>query len=84
MAKTTPEQLKTRLRGALAFPITPYRADGAVDLDGVRRNASWLPGTGLAAIVAPSGTGELFGLSPDECCARRARDGRGGRRGACR
>jgi 5-dehydro-4-deoxyglucarate dehydratase len=67
MAKTTPEQLKARLRGALAFPITPYRADGAVDLDGVRRNAAWLPGTGLAAIVAPSGTGELFGLSPDEC-----------------
>src|SRR5262245_20602374 len=67
MAKTTPEQLKARLRGALAFPITPYRADGAVDLDAVRRNASWLPGTGLAAIVAPSGTGELFGLSPDEC-----------------
>ena len=67
MAKTTPEQLKARLQGALAFPITPYRADGAVDLDGVRRNAAWLPGTGLAAIVAPSGTGELFGLSPDEC-----------------
>ena len=27
-------------------------------------NAAWLPGTGLAAVVAPSGTGELFGLSP--------------------
>src|SRR5262245_29398365 len=67
MARTTPDELKTRLRGALAFPITPYRLDGAVDLDGVRRNAAWLPGTGLAAIVAPSGTGELFGLSPDEC-----------------
>jgi len=67
MARTTPEQLKTRLQGALAFPITPYREDGEVDLDGVRRNAAWLPGTGLAAIVAPSGTGELFGLSPSEC-----------------
>src|SRR5205823_5389489 len=28
-----------------------------------------LPGTGLAAIVSPSGTGELFGMSPDECVA---------------
>jgi 5-dehydro-4-deoxyglucarate dehydratase len=63
----TPEQLKGRLAGALAFPITPYRADGSVDIDGVRRNAAWLPGTGLAAVVAPSGTGELFGLTPDEC-----------------
>lgn len=63
----TPNELKARLRGAIAFPITPYRADGSVDLDGVRRNAAWLPGTGLVAIVAPSGTGELFGLSPDEC-----------------
>lgn len=69
MPRTTPEQLKARLRGALAFPITPYQPDGAIDLDGVRQNAAWLPGTGLAAIVAPSGTGELFGMSPDECVA---------------
>jgi 5-dehydro-4-deoxyglucarate dehydratase len=69
MPRTTPEQLKSRLQGALAFPITPYRADGSVDLDGVRQNASWLPGTGLVAVVAPSGTGELFGLSPEECSA---------------
>ena len=69
MPRTSPEQLKARLRGALAFPITPYKADGSVDLDGVRRNAAWLPGTGLVAVVAPSGTGELFGMSPDECVA---------------
>lgn len=67
MSTITPEALKARLRGALAFPITPFDASGAVDLDAVRANASWLPGTGLAAVVAPSGTGELFGLSPDEC-----------------
>src|SRR5919201_2245572 len=67
MSKTTPEGLKGKLRGALAFPITPYRPDGAVDLEAVRRNAGRLVGSGLAAIVAPSGTGELFGLSPEEC-----------------
>jgi 5-dehydro-4-deoxyglucarate dehydratase len=59
--------LKARLRGVLAFPITPYAADGRVDLDAVRANARWLPDAGINAVVAPSGTGELFGLSPEEC-----------------
>jgi 5-dehydro-4-deoxyglucarate dehydratase len=63
----SPEALKGHLRGALAFPITPYKADGTVDLDGVRANARWLPESGVCAIVAPSGTGELFALTPDEC-----------------
>ena len=64
---THPEMLKARVRGVLAFPITPFAADGSVDLEAVRTNASWLPDAGIDAIVAPSGTGELFGLSPDEC-----------------
>jgi 5-dehydro-4-deoxyglucarate dehydratase len=64
-----PDALKPRLYGALAFPITPYAADGSVDLDAVQRNAAWLPQHGIAALVAPSGTGEIFGLTPDECAA---------------
>src|SRR3954447_7609111 len=68
-AAMSPEELKGHLRGALAFPITPYAADGTVDLDAVRANARWLPESGVRAIVAPSGTGELFGLTPDECAA---------------
>lgn len=59
----------TALRGALAFPITPYAADGSVDLDAVRRNASILTGDHVSAIVAPSGTGEFFGLTPEEATA---------------
>lgn len=66
-AVLSPEELKGHLRGALAFPITPYAADGTVDLAGVRANARWLPESGICAIVAPSGTGELFALTPDEC-----------------
>ena len=66
-AAMSPEGLKQHLRGALAFPITPYLADGSVDLDGVRANARWLPDSGVCAIVSPSGTGELFALTPDEC-----------------
>jgi 5-dehydro-4-deoxyglucarate dehydratase len=66
---TPPEALKARLRGPLAFPITPYAADGSVDLAAVRRNAAWLPELGIVALVSPSGTGEIFALSPDECAA---------------
>lgn len=54
------------LRGALAFPITPYAADGSVDFDAVRTNASILADTPVSAIVAPSGTGEIFALTPGE------------------
>jgi 5-dehydro-4-deoxyglucarate dehydratase len=53
----------------LAFPITPYAPDGSVDLDAVRANAGWLARSGIDALVAPSGTGELFSLTPDECAA---------------
>src|SRR5439155_934979 len=31
--------------------------------------ARWLAGSGMYALVAPSGTGELFSLTPDECAA---------------
>src|SRR5262245_60596524 len=70
MQGLSPAALKRRLAGAIAFPITPFAADGSVDLDGVRANARWLPdGQGICAVVAPSGTGELFALTPDECAA---------------
>lgn len=61
--------LAPQLRGVLAFPITPYDGDGAVDLDAVRRNAGWLSASGIDGLVAPSGTGELYSLTPDECAA---------------
>lgn len=64
-----PAALGPLLRGVLAFPITPYTADGAVDLEAVRANAGWLARSGMQALVAPSGTGELFSLTPDECAA---------------
>ncbi len=64
-----PEEMKTHLRGALAFPITPYAADGSVDLDAVRENTAFLASSEIAAIVAPSGTGEIFALTPDEAIA---------------
>jgi 5-dehydro-4-deoxyglucarate dehydratase len=35
----------------------------------VVRNAGWLAASGVHALVAPSGTGELYSLSADECAA---------------
>jgi 5-dehydro-4-deoxyglucarate dehydratase len=59
--------LAAHLRGALAFPITPFGPNGSVDLAAVRANAGWLASSGIGAIVTPSGTGEIFALTPDEC-----------------
>lgn len=65
----TPEAIRPHLRGALAFPITPFSEDGSIDLDAVRDNAAFLASSGISAIVAPSGTGEIFALTPDEANA---------------
>ena len=67
--RLTPEDLKSHLCGAIAFPITPYAAQGDVDLDAVRANAAWLAESGVCSIVAPSGTGEFFSLDPGEAAA---------------
>ena len=69
VAHWTPDAIRPHLRGALAFPITPFAGDGSVDLDAVRGNASFLATSGISAIVAPSGTGEIFALTPDEANA---------------
>src|SRR5439155_1225208 len=69
LVASDPAALGPLLRGVLAFPITPYATDGAVDLDAVGANAHWLAGSGMHALVAPSGTGELFSLTPEECAA---------------
>lgn len=61
-----PEAMKPHLRGAIAFPITPFTPDGEVDLDAVRANADFLATSRVASIVAPSGTGEFFSLTPEE------------------
>lgn len=58
--------IRAALRSALAFPITPFDAAGKVDLDAVRLNASFVASSRCGAIVAPSGTGEIFALTPDE------------------
>src|SRR4029453_12409178 len=52
--------------GVIGFPITPFHADGSLDLDGLRRNVGVMASHAFCALVAAGGTGELYSLSPDE------------------
>lgn len=66
MAQDQFSTIKSQVRGALAFPVTPFTQSNDVDVDAVGRNASMLAESGISAIVAPSGTGEFFSLTTDE------------------
>jgi 5-dehydro-4-deoxyglucarate dehydratase len=61
-----PDELRGRLRGVIAFPVTPFRADLSLDLAGLRSNLQALLRHPLAAVVAAGGTGEMYSLTPDE------------------
>jgi 5-dehydro-4-deoxyglucarate dehydratase len=60
------ETLRSKLQGVIAFPVTPFRSDLSLDLDGLRRNVGALAAHPLAAIVAAGGTGELYSLTAAE------------------
>jgi 5-dehydro-4-deoxyglucarate dehydratase len=62
----TPDDLRARLRGPIAFPVTPFKKDLSLDLDGLRRNVQAMLAHPPAAIVAAGGTGELYSLTPGE------------------
>ena len=61
-----PTELRNRLSGVIAFPVTPFRSDLSLDLDGLRRNLRALLAHPICAIVAAAGTGELYSLSEHE------------------
>lgn len=61
-----PNELRTRLHGVISFPCTPFARDLSLDLDGLRHNLRSLLKHGVAAVVAPAGTGEMHCLSPAE------------------
>ena len=62
----SPSELRSRLQGVVGFPVTPFKADLSLDLDGLRRNLRAMLQHPPAAIVAAGGTGELYSLSPTE------------------
>jgi 5-dehydro-4-deoxyglucarate dehydratase len=61
-----PEELRARLRGVIAFPITPLKPDLSLDIPGLRKNLQYLLQYAIAGIVAAGGTGEVYSLTPAE------------------
>jgi len=61
-----PTELRTRLSGVIAFPITPFREDLTLDLPGLHQNLTKLIEHPISAIVAAGGTGEMYSLTPAE------------------
>src|SRR4029078_4246132 len=62
----SPNDLRERLLGVIALPITPFRPDLSVDLDALRQNVRMMIEHPLAAIVAAGGTVDLSSLTPAE------------------
>jgi 5-dehydro-4-deoxyglucarate dehydratase len=62
----TPQELRNRLTGVLAFPVTPFRADLSLEVEGLRANLRHLTRFPFCAVVAAGGTGETYSLDPDE------------------
>jgi 5-dehydro-4-deoxyglucarate dehydratase len=60
------QELRSRLHGVIAFPVTPFKADLSLDISGLRRNLQQLLQYPIAAIVAAGGTGEMYSLTPSE------------------
>ena len=59
-------ELRQKLQGVISFPVTPFKADLSLDLDGLRKNLRSLLKHSVCAVVAPAGTGELYSLSASE------------------
>jgi 5-dehydro-4-deoxyglucarate dehydratase len=62
----SPNDFRKKLRGVIAFPVTPFKDDLSLDLPGLRRNLQALVKHPMAAVVAAGGTGELYSLTPAE------------------
>ena len=60
------DDLRSRLTGPLAFPVTPFRDDLSLDIPGLCRNVQMMLQHPPAAMVAAGGTGELYSLTPQE------------------
>jgi 5-dehydro-4-deoxyglucarate dehydratase len=58
--------LRDRIRGVLGFPVTPFRKDLSLDLDGLAANVDRMARHPFCALVAAGGTGEIYSLTPEE------------------
>jgi 5-dehydro-4-deoxyglucarate dehydratase len=62
----TPEALRSRFAGVIAFPVTPFTTELSLDQTGLRRNLEKLAEHPICAVVAAGGTGEMYSLTPAE------------------
>ena len=60
------DEIRSKLRGVIAFPITPFNSDLSLDAAGLRKNLRALLKHQMSAVVAAGGTGELYSLTPQE------------------
>lgn len=61
-----PTELRGLLSGVIAFPITPFKTDLALDVDGLSENLTRLVQHPICAVVAAGGTGEMYSLTAIE------------------
>ena len=61
-----PLELRSKLAGVIAFPITPFKPDLSLDVAGLRDNLERLLVHPVSAIVAAGGTGEMYSMTPSE------------------
>jgi 5-dehydro-4-deoxyglucarate dehydratase len=61
-----PAELRQKLSGVIAFPITPFKSDLSLDIEGLRENLAKLFAHPICAVVAAGGTGEMYSLSSAE------------------
>jgi len=64
--------LKKAMRGVIVPQVTPFNADGSLDLEGMRGNVRWLieRAKGKDFILYPLGSaGEFYAMSDEECKA---------------
>jgi 5-dehydro-4-deoxyglucarate dehydratase len=61
-----PEELRGRFGGVISFPVTPFKKDLSLDLDGLRKNLKANARFPFCAVVAAGGTGELYSLDVAE------------------
>jgi 5-dehydro-4-deoxyglucarate dehydratase len=61
-----PEELRAKFSGVIAFPVTPFRDDLSLDIEGLRHNLTRLMKHQVCAVVAAGGTGEIYSLTPAE------------------
>ena len=66
MGPMTPSELRGRLGGVIAFPVTNFKPDLSLDIDGCRTNIAEMVRYPLCAVVAAGGTGELYSLTAEE------------------